>query len=76
MAQSWGVEPTPGGKKVWFSLGHTPGAANQVADTTGGVSSTRTVDVSDSDLDVLLERLGVSDEDGPMSLHSGLVPAL
>lgn len=75
VAQAWGVEQTPGGKKVWFSMDHDPGAAGASAGTTAAAGSTRTVDVSEPDLDVLLQRLGASDEDGPVSLSFLLEPA-
>jgi anti-sigma regulatory factor (Ser/Thr protein kinase) len=75
LSESWGTERTPGGKKVWFCLEH----ASPESQGLGAVQATgsrATIDVSESDLDALLEQLGASEEDGPALLLSELAPVL
>jgi anti-sigma regulatory factor (Ser/Thr protein kinase) len=74
LAQSWGVERTPAGKKVWFVLDHAAAVTIPGSDTKS-IAAVEIRDHSEPDLDDLLHRLGASDEDG-LSLLSLLEPAL
>jgi anti-sigma regulatory factor (Ser/Thr protein kinase) len=70
LAKSWGVERTAAGKAIWFCLEHA-GVEERLGAASETFAAAETLDITD--LDVLLQRLGGSEEDGSPSLFSSLV---
>ena len=73
LADSWGVDPTTGGKTVWFSMRHET-IEPHLFDGPGDAASVGPVEAGEPDLDNLLERLGGWDEEDPASLMTRLEP--
>jgi anti-sigma regulatory factor (Ser/Thr protein kinase) len=74
LAESWGTEPTPEGKRVWFCLDH--GSPASGVETRGEIVVTGQEEGSAvPDLDDLLHRLGTSEQDDSPFLRSSLEPA-
>ena len=73
LANSWGVDPIEGGKRIWFSLRHES-AEPALFEELGEAPTLGFVEPAEPDLDSLLERLGEWDREDPASLSWKLEP--